>query len=256
MPANTVGSRNRSDARPPHETRASSLSTQPVAKSALARLRKVASVAINPELKPHPAAARADRRNTPLRYSVLPAARPNRRRRHRRQSGLAPRSPRNRSRLRTSTWTNATGQRIPVTAVPARTTEATADLAFGLMLAAARRLVEGDRQARAGKFPGAQSEHLMGRLVHGKTLGTSRSAATAMIGIGQGCAATHGNCASAYRVMVVAPYPLKAKAKERRAGSHLREPFDPELLRESDFEIRSSAAQRRQSRHPIGGELA
>jgi glyoxylate reductase len=39
------------------------------------------------------------------------------------------------------------------------------------MLAAARRMVEGDRIVRAGKFPGGQSRHLLGSIVHGKTVG-------------------------------------------------------------------------------------
>ena len=65
----------------------------------------------------------------------------------------------------------ATKRGIPVTVVPAIVTEATADIHFGLLLAVARRIVEGDRLARAGKFPGSQSNHLVGRLVHGKTIG-------------------------------------------------------------------------------------
>ena len=65
----------------------------------------------------------------------------------------------------------ATKRGIPVTVVPPVTTEATADLTFGLMLAVARRMVEGDRLVRAGKFPGGQSRHLLGAIVHGKTLG-------------------------------------------------------------------------------------
>ena len=56
----------------------------------------------------------------------------------------------------------ATARRIPVTVTAPLTTEATADLTFGLMLAVARRMIEGDRMARAGKFPGGQSAHLMG----------------------------------------------------------------------------------------------
>jgi glyoxylate reductase len=39
--------------------------------------------------------------------------------------------------------------------VPPVTTEATADLTFGLMLAVARRMMEGDRLVRAGNFPAA-----------------------------------------------------------------------------------------------------
>ena len=46
---------------------------------------------------------------------------------------------------------------IPVTVVPPIVTEATADMHFGLMLAVARRMVEGERLVRAGKFPGSQS---------------------------------------------------------------------------------------------------
>ena len=65
----------------------------------------------------------------------------------------------------------ATARRIPVTVVPPVTTEATADLNFGLMLAVARRMVEGDRLVRAGKFPGGQSRHLLGSIVWGKTIG-------------------------------------------------------------------------------------
>ena len=65
----------------------------------------------------------------------------------------------------------ATARGIPVTVVPPVTTEATSDLAFGLMLAVARRIVEGDRLVRAGKFPGGQSRHLLGAGVYGKTLG-------------------------------------------------------------------------------------
>ena len=65
----------------------------------------------------------------------------------------------------------ATARRIPVTVVPPVTTEATADLNFGLMIVVARRMVEGDRLVRAGKFPGGQSRHLLGSIVWGKTIG-------------------------------------------------------------------------------------
>ena len=67
--------------------------------------------------------------------------------------------------------TTATARRIPVTVVPPVTTEATADLTFALMLAVARRMLEGDRLARAGKFPGGQSRHLLGSFAWGKTVG-------------------------------------------------------------------------------------
>ncbi|HSF21333.1 MAG TPA: NAD(P)-dependent oxidoreductase, partial [Burkholderiales bacterium] len=65
----------------------------------------------------------------------------------------------------------ATARRIPVTVIAPIVTEATADIHFALLLAVARRVVEGDRLVRAGVFPGAQSAHLLGAWVHGKTIG-------------------------------------------------------------------------------------
>ena len=65
----------------------------------------------------------------------------------------------------------ATARRIPVTVISPIVTEATADIHFALLLAVARRVVEGDRLVRAGVFPGAQSAHLLGAGVYGKTIG-------------------------------------------------------------------------------------
>jgi len=65
----------------------------------------------------------------------------------------------------------ATARRIPVTVVPPIVTEATADLHFAILLAVARRVIEGDRLVRKGVFPGAQSMHLVGAGVCGKTIG-------------------------------------------------------------------------------------
>jgi glyoxylate reductase len=65
----------------------------------------------------------------------------------------------------------ATKRGIPVTVVPPIVAEATADIHFGLMIAVARRMGEGARLLRSGKFPGSQSNHLAGSFVYGKTLG-------------------------------------------------------------------------------------
>jgi glyoxylate reductase len=67
--------------------------------------------------------------------------------------------------------TEATTRKIIVTNIPAVVTDATADIAFGLLLAVARRIVEGDKVTRSGVFPGSQSNHLAGAAVSGKTLG-------------------------------------------------------------------------------------
>src|SRR5262245_26277071 len=48
---------------------------------------------------------------------------------------------------------------------------ATADLAFALLLAAGRRLAEGDRYARGPDFLHYDPSYLLGREVHGSTLG-------------------------------------------------------------------------------------
>jgi glyoxylate reductase len=67
--------------------------------------------------------------------------------------------------------TEATRRRIPVTVIPPIVTEATADLHMALLLAVTRRIVEGDQLVRKGVFPGAQSAHLEGMLLGGKVLG-------------------------------------------------------------------------------------
>jgi glyoxylate reductase len=60
---------------------------------------------------------------------------------------------------------------IAVTNTPDVLTEATADLAFGLLLATARRITEGDRLVRRGAFRGLTPSFLVGEPVHGATLG-------------------------------------------------------------------------------------
>ena len=65
----------------------------------------------------------------------------------------------------------ATKRGIAVTVVPPIVAESVADLHIGLMIAVARRMIEGDRSVRASRFPGSQSNHFAGGFVHGKTLG-------------------------------------------------------------------------------------
>jgi glyoxylate reductase len=60
---------------------------------------------------------------------------------------------------------------IPVSNTPEVLTEATADLAFGLLLAAARRLVWGDRLVREGGFSGWSPLLGLGMDLVGRTLG-------------------------------------------------------------------------------------
>ena len=65
----------------------------------------------------------------------------------------------------------ATARGIPVTTIPPLVSEATADLHWALLLAVTRRVVEADRALRSGLFPGGQSIYFVGGEVYGKTLG-------------------------------------------------------------------------------------
>jgi lactate dehydrogenase-like 2-hydroxyacid dehydrogenase len=65
----------------------------------------------------------------------------------------------------------ATRRGIPVGNTPDVLTDATADHAFALLMAAARRLAEGDRQVRAGGWKTWEPMGLLGADVHGATLG-------------------------------------------------------------------------------------
>jgi glyoxylate reductase len=65
----------------------------------------------------------------------------------------------------------ATVKGIPVSNTPGVLTDATADITFALILATARRVVEGDRRNRKGEFRSWAPLHFLGREVSGKTLG-------------------------------------------------------------------------------------
>jgi len=60
---------------------------------------------------------------------------------------------------------------IVVVNTPGVLTETTADLAFALLLASARRVVEGDSFMRNGRFRGWEPMLLLGKEVYGATLG-------------------------------------------------------------------------------------
>lgn len=60
---------------------------------------------------------------------------------------------------------------VAVTNTPGVLTDATADFAFTLLLAAARRIVEADRYVRAGRFKGFEIMGFLGGSLVGRTLG-------------------------------------------------------------------------------------
>ncbi len=136
----------------------------------------------------------------------------------------------------------ATARRIPVTVTAPITAEATADLTFGLMLAAARRLLEGDRMARAGKFPGGQSAHLMGAYVWGKTIG--------LIGGGGLIGKAVARRAHGFSMRVLYWTPRRKSEHEEREAGLTYVPLD-QLLHESDF-VSIHSPLNKDTRHQIG----
>ncbi|HYD25945.1 MAG TPA: D-glycerate dehydrogenase [Croceibacterium sp.] len=65
----------------------------------------------------------------------------------------------------------ATARGIAVTNTPGVLTDATADIALTLLLMAARRAGEGERELRAGQWSGWRPTHLVGSALAGRTLG-------------------------------------------------------------------------------------
>ena len=78
---------------------------------------------------------------------------------------------------------------IEVSNTPGVLTDATADIALALILMAARRAGEGEREVRAGKWTGWRPTHLLGSSLKGKTLGL---AGFGRIGIATARRAHHG----------------------------------------------------------------
>ena len=65
----------------------------------------------------------------------------------------------------------ATKRGLPVTNTPGVLTETTADMAWALLMAVGRRIVESDKFTRAGKFKGWGPMLLLGYDIYGETLG-------------------------------------------------------------------------------------
>ncbi len=120
----------------------------------------------------------------------------------------------------------ATRRRIPVTTIPSNLLDdATADLAWALLLAVARRVTEGDRLMRAGTFLGSQSSHLEGGGVTGKVLGI-----VGMGGVGRATAQR----ARGFRMPVLYADPRRLAVEEEQKLGATWAPLD-ELLAKSDF---------------------
>jgi len=119
----------------------------------------------------------------------------------------------------------ATARGIPVGNTPGVLTETTADMAFALLMAAARRIVEGAAYVKAGKWRTWGPTLLLGHDVHGATLG--------IVGMGRiGQAVTRRAAGFGMRVIYFDPFCDEAKGPF--VGVAVRCSLD-ELLAEADF---------------------
>ncbi len=198
--------------------------TQPIAESALVRLRDVADVEVNPDSSK--IIAKADLCAGVARNDILLALLHDRI-----DADVIASNPKLRA-INAMVITpdqidvkEATRRKIPVTNIPAIVTEATADICFGLLLSVARRIVEGDKLFRAGIYPGSQSNHLAGAGVFGKTLG--------LIGAGRiGWAVARR--AQGFGMKILYADPRKLSDEDERKFGLTHKPFD-DVLREADF---------------------
>lgn len=120
----------------------------------------------------------------------------------------------------------ATARKIPVTTIPALLLDdATADIAWSLLLSVVRRTTEGDRLVRTGVFPGSQSSYLEGGTIAGKTLGI-----VGMGGIGRAVAAR----ARGFKLKVLYYSRKQRPESEEKALGMTWMPFD-DVLSASDI---------------------
>lgn len=123
----------------------------------------------------------------------------------------------------------ATGRGVMVANTPDVLTETTADLAWALMISAARRVVEADAFVRRGDFKCWHPSLLLGRNIHGKTLG--------IFGMGRiGTAAARR--ASGFGMRVIYNNRSRNEKGEGETGAVFVD--FPNLLEESDFIIIAS----------------
>jgi glyoxylate reductase len=119
----------------------------------------------------------------------------------------------------------ATRRGIVVTNTPGVLTEATADLAFALILATARRVVEGDRRIRQGKFQYWAPLLFLGQDVNGTTLG--------IIGMGRIGTAVARRAKGFGMKLIYHSRTRLSSAEEKELGASWQ-PLE-QLLREADF---------------------
>jgi glyoxylate reductase len=123
---------------------------------------------------------------------------------------------------------DAAARKIPVGNTPGVLDGATADLAFALLLASARRVVEGDRYARSPGFTVYDPGYMLGREVHGATIG--------IVGLGR-IGRQIAKRARAFDMTVL--YHNRRPRLERDATLEARYVSLDELLKQSDYVVLS-----------------
>ena len=119
----------------------------------------------------------------------------------------------------------ATAHKVMVTNTPGVLDDATADFAFTLLMATARRVAEADNFTRAGKFHGWAIDMMLGQDVFGATLG--------IVGIGRiGRGVAHRAKGFNMRVLYYDPQPLPQEAEEQLGATRVDL---NRLVAESDF---------------------
>ncbi|MBM4047974.1 MAG: D-glycerate dehydrogenase [Planctomycetes bacterium] len=118
----------------------------------------------------------------------------------------------------------ATERGILITNTPGVLTDATADMAWALLFSAARRIVEGDKYTRAGKFKGWSPMLFLGGDITGKTLG--------IVGAGR-IGAAMARRSVGFKMKVLYCDPTRNEELERELGA--KQVDMPTLLKESDF---------------------
>lgn len=114
---------------------------------------------------------------------------------------------------------------IVVTNTPGVLTEATADLAWALILAVTRRIPEAERVVREGRWEGWAPTQMLGTDVFGKTLG--------IIGMGRiGCAVAQRATGFRMNVLYCSPHAI---GRDQETALHGERVSLPELLRRSDI---------------------
>ena len=119
----------------------------------------------------------------------------------------------------------ATAHKVMVTNTPGVLDDSTADFAFTLLMATARRVVEADVYIRQGNFKGWNIDLMLGTDIHDTTLG--------IIGIGRiGRGVAHRAKGFNMRVLYYDPQPLTPDQEEQLGVTRVNMPA---LLGESDF---------------------